>query len=307
MVSRAESSLRVALLVAVALAATATPTLGQGPGIEEYRRLIDERESEITRLEARLGALEQRGDSLSTAKREAEPGSAVFQTLSNEILASSQAITTATRQLRVLYEQTRDLKTELFLAYNREIPVVQSQIDELTGQGRTTENSLELRRLVATLAEYVRERERITAEIEEVEDDLFLPQLAFDPTDGPAQLRVKEAIARDAVDRIDGRIRSIEDQINKAVQRQRDLEEFRRLQDDIELWGDSQAAQGGSVIEEILSGRNVAGGAGPGDVFDDPDQRLQELQRRRLDLIERRNEYEQKADEFAQRRIDFYR
>ena len=306
MVSRATTRLALVLFVWFsAIALSSTSLSAQGPGIVELRRLIDGRETEIARLDVRLRSLEQRGDSLSTAKRAAEPGSARFVSISNQILESSEQITNVTRQLRVLYEQVRDLKTQLFLAYNEQIPIVQQEIDAVTSREPAAENDGELRRLVALLENYVRARETLTTEIEEVEEDLFLPRLALDPRDGPAQLRVKEAIARDAVDKIDERIAAIEDQINKTLQKQRDLEEFQRIKDDIER--DGQAALGGSVIEAILSDRGVGGRTGPGDVFEDPDARLSALQRRRFDLLQRRDDYANKAEQFAERRAAFYR
>ncbi len=306
MALRATTRLGLVFLVWFGAAALIPTSVGaQQPGIVELRRLVDERETEIARLEVRLRSLEQRGDSLSAAKREAEPGSARFVSISNQILESSQQITNVTRQLRVLYEQVRDLKTQLFLAYNEQIPVIQQEIDAVTSREPTDETDRELRRLVALLEDYVRARETLTTEIEEVEEDLFLPRLALDPRDGPAQLRVKEAIARDAVDKIDERIAAIEDQINKALQKQRDLEEFQRIKDDIER--DGQASPAGSVIEAILSDRGVGGRSGPGDVFEDPDARLNALQRRRFDLVQRREDYANKAELFAERRAAFYR
>lgn len=299
---------RLGLLFLVWFGAAALIPAGvsaQQPGIVQLQQLVDERETEIARLEVRLRSLEQRGDSLSTAKREAESGSARFVSISNQILESSQQITNVTRQLRVLYGQVRDLKTQLFLAYNEQIPIVQQEIDAVTSREPTDATDRELRRLVALLEDYVRARERLTTEIEEVEEDLFLPRLALDPRDGPAQLRVKEAIARDAVDKIDKRIAAIEDQINKTLQKRRDLEEFQRIKDDIER--DAQASPAGSVIEAILSDRGVGGRTGPGDMFEDPDARLNALQRRRFDLVQRREDYTNKAEQFAERRAAFYR
>ncbi len=278
------------------------------PGIETLRSLIAEREAEVTRLQPRLDALEARADSLSLAKRRAAPGSPEFQSVSNQILDASQQITQVARQMRTLSEQLRDLRTRLFLRYNEEIPSVQRRIDELTAQNRTTRNSQELRRLVERLQDYVRGREAVAAEIEEAEEDVLLLDLVVDPTDGPAQLRVKEAIARDLIDKIDTRIAAIEGQIDKAVQRKRDLEEMRRLQQDIELWQDDQAVRGANQIQAILEGR-ASGSAirGAGNVFDDPDARIRDLQHRRLELLDKRSEYESKARLFAERLRAFYR
>lgn len=285
------------------LVAGPKPVRAQGLGIPEYRRLIEERETEIARLVTRLEALESRADSLSQVKRGTEPGSAQFEHISNEILKSSQDITEVARRLRLLNEQVRDLKTDLFIAYNAVIPETQQQIDDLTQRGRTTENSRELRRLVARLEEDLRARERLAGEIEEVHDNLFLLELTYDPRDGPAQLRVKEAIARDAVDKIDERILAIEDQITKALEKKRDLEEFQRLQKDIELWGDVRAAAGGSEIEAILQNRTAGGRT---DLFENTDLRIRDLHSRRLELLDRRTDYETKARLFAQRLQEFY-
>ncbi|HUP00220.1 MAG TPA: hypothetical protein VM737_01675 [Gemmatimonadota bacterium] len=278
---------------------------GQAIGIPEYRRLIDDREVEIARLQTRLAALESRADSLSQVKRSVQPGSASFESISNQILDASQDITAIARRLRTLFEQVRDLKQDLFIAYNLAIGTTRGEIDALTERGRTAENSRELRRQLVQLEEYVRARERLAGEIEEAQEDLFLPELTYDPTDGPAQLRIKEAIARDAIDRIDQRIAAIEAQIAEALQKKRDLEEFRRLQNDIEMWGDDQAARGGSEIEAILQSRVGLPGAA-GNLFEDADIRIRELQGRRVDLLDRRSEYEGKASLFAQRQQQFY-
>lgn len=298
----------LAALTTLILTTGASPLWAQGPSIEELHRLVDERESEIVNLEERLDGLEQRADSLSRAKREITPGGPEFEAISNEILDSSLAITQVARQLRTLYEQVRDLNTELFFRYNAAIPETQRRIDELTEEGRTTETSAELRRLIGELEALVRAREDIAARIEEAEDDLLLPELTLDPTDGPSELRVKEAIARDAVDKIDTRIAAIDDQMEEAQQRQRDLEEFQRIKSEIDLWGDSQATLGGSQIEAVLQGR--APGAdfrGSESVFDDRQQRIRSLQEKRLDLVDRRREYEAKAEQFANRLQEFYR
>lgn len=294
-------SLSAVMMLCIVMAA---PARAQVLEIPEYRRLIDEREVSIARYSERLAALESRGDSLEQVKRGTRPGSAEFESVSNRIYESSREITDIARQLRTLYEQVRDLKTSLFLAYNAGIGETQQQIDDLTRRGRTLETSRELRRLVAQLEEYVRARDQVTGEIEEAQDNLFLPQLTLLPTDGPQQLRVKEAIARDAMDRIDERIGVIVGQIEKALQRKRDLEEIRRLQEDIELWGDRQAAQGGSEIEAILQSQ-VGGGSGA-DLFEDADSRIRELQRRRVELLDQRTYYETRAGLFARRQREFY-
>ena len=110
--------------------------IAQGPGIPELRRLIDERETDIARLESQLRGYEGRADSLSRAKREARPGSARFEGLSNQILEVAREITGVARRLRVLYEQVRELQTDLYLAYNREIAVARQRIEEQYERGK---------------------------------------------------------------------------------------------------------------------------------------------------------------------------
>ncbi|MFN2382667.1 MAG: hypothetical protein ABR559_00220 [Gemmatimonadota bacterium] len=289
----------VAFLV---LGLSVAPLRAQGPSIAEYRRLIGERVRDIERLEARNAVLEARGDSLALVKRRADPGGTQFMTVSNAILEASQQITGIQRQLRTLYGQVRDLKTRLYVAYNDAIAQTSQQIERLP---KTAPNTRELRRLTDQLGEYVLAREVLVGEIEEAQVDLYLPELVFDPSDGPTQLEHKEAFARDAMDKIDLQIAAIQGQIAKAVQRKRTAEELRRLRDDIELWGDAQARASGDQIEAILEGR-AAGPTRP-SVFDDPDARIRELQRRRLELLEKRQEYERKARQFAERLRAFYR
>jgi hypothetical protein len=125
-----------------------------------------------------------------------------------------------------------------------------------------------------------------------------------DPTDGPSQLRVKEAIARDAVDKIDGRIEVIREQIEGQNRKARDLEELERVKRDIALWGDQQGINAENVNDAILEERGRRDTFG--GVFDDPNQRIRELQLRLLDLAERRQEYAAKAAVFAQRLQAFY-
>ena len=277
--------------------------VGEGPGIVELRRLIAQREPQIARLEARQRALESRGDSLSQVKRRTAAGSAQFETVSNQIRETGDQLFQIARQLRTLYEQMRDLRTKLYSAYNVAIGETSQRIERLP---KTPENTAELNRLTETLREYVAARETLVPEIEEAQDDLFLPDLVVDPTDGPSQLRVKEAIARDAVDKIEERMVAIREQIATLVRKQRDREEFARLREDIELWGDRQAAQAIDPIGQILEGRNTPGGRGtPGDVFDDPAERIRDLQRRLLDLDARRQEYAAKAAVFAERLREF--
>jgi hypothetical protein len=300
--SRARLLLAAAALALVAGAPEARAQV-PGPGNVELRRLIAQREPEIARLEARQRVLEARGDSLSQVKRRTAAGSAQFETVSNQIRQTGDQLVQVARSLRTLYEQMRDLRTKLYSAYNVAIAETSQRIERLP---KTAENTAELNRLTETLRQYVAARETLVPEIEEAQDDLFLPDLVVDPTDGPSQLRVKEAIARDAVDKIDERIVAIREQIATLVRKQRDREEFARLREDIELWGDRQAAQGSDDITNILEGRNTPGGRGPtGDMFDDPSQRIRDLQRRLLDLDERRQEYAAKAAVFAQRLREF--
>ena len=291
--------LAAAALALVAGASEASAQV-QGPGIVELRRLIAQREPEIARLEARQRVLETRGDSLSQVKRRTAAGSAQFETVSNQIRQTGDQLVEVARSLRTLYEQMRDLRTKLYSAYNEAIAETSQRIERLP---KTVENTAELNRLTETLRQYVAAREALVPEIEEAQDDLFLPDLVVDPTDGPSQLRVKEAIARDAVDKIDERIVAFREQIETLTRKQRDREEFHRLRQDIELWGDRQAAQGGSEIEAMLEGRT---GGRVGDVFDDYSERIGNLQQRLLELDERRQEYAAKAAVFAQRLQEFY-
>lgn len=293
----------LAVLSLSLLGLAVAPLRAQGPGIAEYRRLIGERVRDIDRLEARNAVLEARGDSLAQVKRRADPGGTQFVTVSNAILEASQQITGIQRQLRTLYAQVRDLKTRLYVAYNDAIAETSQQIERLP---KTARNTRELRRLTDQLGDYVLAREVLVGEIEEAQVDLYLPELVLDPSDGPTQLEHKEAFARDAMDKIDLQIAAIQGQIAKAVQRKRTAEELRRLRDDIELWGDARAQASGDQISAILEGRGAGRSAAP-SVFDDPDARIRELQRRRLELLEKREEYERKARQFAERLRAFYR
>ena len=289
------------VLALVAGAADVGAQQPAGPGIVELRRLIAQREPEIARLEARQRTLEARGDSLSQVKRRTAAGSAQFETVSNQIRQTGDQLVGVARTLRTLYEQMRDLRTSLYNEYNRAIGETNQRIDRLP---KTAENTAELNRLTETLRQYVAARAVLVPQIEEAQDDLFLPDLVVDPTDGPSQLRVKEAIARDAVDKIDERIEAIREQIETQNRKARDLEELERVKQDIALWGDQQSIQAGSEIEAILEGRG--GRDARGVVFDDPNERIRELQMRLLDLADRRQEYAAKAAVFAQRLQAFY-
>jgi len=297
---------RVVVIIAVAaglLVGGAGSVAAQGPGIPELRRLLGERETDIIRLEAQLRTQEQRADSLSRAKRGARPGSARFEALSNEILESSQEITGLARRLRVLYQQVRSLQTDLYLAYSREIAQANQRIEELTGRPRTDQTAAELRRLVSRLETYVPARDDMALALESGQEDLLLLDLTFDARDDPSRLRVKQAIAQDLIERIDRRIAGIQNQIDRQEQKKRTLEEFRRLREDIELWGDREGS--GRQLDAILEGRS-AGTGEMAEAFADPDARILELQRQRLDLIDRRSEYENMERLFAQRLKEFY-
>jgi chaperonin cofactor prefoldin len=293
--------------VALAVLAGAADGAAQqqpGPGLVELRRLIAQREPQIARLEARQRALEARGDSLSQVKRRTAAGSAQFETVSNQIRETGDQLVQVARELRTLYEQVRDLKAKLFLAYNDAVAETTERLERLP---KTAENTAELGRLTEQLRVYVSDRAAIQAELEEAQDDLFLPDLVVDPTDGPSQLRVKEAIARDAVDKIDGRIEVIRAQIETLNRKARDLEEIQRLNRDRELWGDQQGIESGNEIEAILEGRNAPGIRGaPDDVFADPNERIRALRLQLLSLADRRQEYAAKAAVFAQRLQEFY-
>ena len=294
---------RALALAAGLLGVAAVSAPAQEPGIAELQRLIDERQTDITRLESQLRLYEQRADSLSRVKRDARPGSARFEALSNQILDASREITGLARRLRVLYEQARGLQTDLYLAYNREIALARQAIEELTDRPRTDENAGEIRRLVGRLEVYVPARDELAMALESADEDLLLLDLTFDPRDDPPKLRVKQAIAQDLIDRIDRRIGAIENQVVRAEQRKRDLAEFRRLQEDIEMWGDREGS--GRQLDAILEDR-VAGGAELGPALEDPDARIRQLQRQRLELLERRTGYETLERLFARRLQEFY-
>ena len=151
------------------------------------------------------------------------------------------------------------------------------------------------------LEEYVPARDELAIALESADEDLLLLDLTFDPRDDPSKLRVKRAIAQDLIDRIDRRIDAIEGQIARAEQKKRDLEEFRRLRQDIE-----DQIQGSSrQLDAILEERNASAGELAG-TLDDPDVRIRQLQRQRLELIDRRSSYEALERLFAQRLLEFY-
>ncbi|HJR54612.1 MAG TPA: hypothetical protein VJ982_12970 [Gemmatimonadota bacterium] len=295
---RRPSLLFLALLAALLGSAPESAAQQPGPGIVELRRLIAQREPGIARLEARQQALEARGDSLSQVKRRTAAGSAQFETISNQIRETGDQLVGVARSLRTLYEQMRDLKAQLFLAYNDAVAETTERLERLP---MTAENTAELGRLTEQLRVYVRAREALQIELEEAADDLFLPDLVVDPTDGPSQLRVKEAIARDAVDNIDQRIAHIGEEIEGLNRRARDLEELERLKDDIALWGDQRG-----IPDEFEAMLNAQNGGGVQGMFENPREKIQTLQVQLLDLTDRRQEYAAKAAVFAQRLQEFY-
>lgn len=277
--------------------------VAQGAGIPELRRLIDERETDIARLEIELRGYEERADSLSRAKRDARPGSARFEALSNQILEVAREITGVARRLRVLYQQVRELQTDLYLAYNREIAVARQRIEELTRRPRTDETAAEISRLVDLLREYIPARDEIALARESGEEDLLLLDLTFDPRDDPSELRIKQAIARDLIERIGRRIAAIEGQIVRAEQRKRDLEEFQQLRDDLDLWDDRGGS--GQQLDAILEDR-ITGAGELGAALEDPDASIRQLQGQRIELNDRRTDYQNLERLFAQRLEEFY-
>lgn len=279
--------------------------LAQGPGIPELRRLVDERETDIVALETQLRSLESRAESLSQAKQDARPGSARFESLSNQILDVSREITGIARRLRILYEQVRRLQTDLYLAYSREIATARQRIDELTARPRTDANAAEIRRLVDRVREYVPARDELAMALESTDEDLLLLDITFDPRDDPSKLRVKQAIAQDLIARIDQRISTIEARIDRMQRQQRDLEEFRRIREEVDLWDDRRGSA--QQLDAILEGR-IAGADPLGQAISDPDPdaRIRQLRRQSLELEQRRTSYETLERLFAQRLQEFY-
>lgn len=286
----------------------ATPLRAQAPPISELERLASERETRIVLLEAQLRTLESRRDSLVEAKRGAEPGSARFESVSNQILRNAGRIRPVQSELRTLREQLRSLKTELFQRYNQEIAATQSRIDELKARGLTPRDSPELRRSTERMPDLLRARARLAAELEESHDVLYLPSLVYDPTDSARELQSKIAAAHDAVDRIDQRVAEIDERIGNLRRSERMREEAERLQRDLELWGDDRSAQSGNEIQAILEQRRP-GGQGrrrTENPFEDPEQEIRRLRARLLELQDRRVEFERKAELFAELLREFY-
>lgn len=304
--------LRALLLAALALAPAwgeAARAQAPSPSMPELRRLIDQRERNIERAETRRAVLEARADSLQRAKGRTAAGSAAFQTVSNQILQLSADIRQVQRDLRTYYGEVRSLRQELFVAVNRAITETTARIEELRRQGLTREGNPEVRVLLDRLRALVEEREALARALEEAEEDLYLPDLVFDPTDSPRDLRAKEAIARDAVARIDARIEALAARIEEERRKARMEREIDRLRDDIALWGDENAARSSDEIAQILERRGEsqgrAGGANP--FAPSTEETIRSLQARRIQLLERRSEFEALADQFAQRIREFYR
>lgn len=273
----------------------------QGPPIEELRRLASEREGRIERLEEQLDRFEARQDSLVRVKRRTQPSSQQFEAVSNQILDLSRRIQPLQRDLVVAREELRDLRTQLFNRYNQEIGRAYVRIGELESQGYTPQTSAEMRTLVDRVTRYNRARSEIVGQLEEVQAELALPSLAYDPTDGPRQLRLKLAAARDAVSAIDRQIAQIDDQIEEIREDERMRRESQQLRRDLEFWGDDRSSQSADELGQILE----EGEAGVSSVSD-PEARIRRLQARRAELVERRAEFERKAQLFDQQLQEFY-
>lgn len=289
-------------LVALALAGPARAQTEQpGPPIEELRRLADEREREIARLESRLARLETQQDSLVMAKSRAQPGSASFEAVSNRIRELSQQIRPLQRDLTTFREQLRSLRQRLSIRYNAAIGEMNLRFEELKRLGYTPQTSPEMRRIIERSTDYHRARGELARQIEEVQAELALPTLAYDPTDGPRELRSKLATARDGVAVIDSLIDRFDDEIQEIRNDQRMRREARQLKDDLEFWGDDRSNQSADELGQILEQRGAL------DPFRDPETRVRRLRDRRAELIERREEYERKIVLFDQQLREFYR
>jgi chromosome segregation ATPase len=296
------------LALGAALAEPDRSALAQqpGPGVQELERLLAEREGNIARSEARLARLEAVGDSLVRAKGRADPGGAQYERISNQILENSDQIRPLQRDLRELHTQARDLETQLFQRYTALVAETNTRIDELRRQGRTTRNSPELTRAIERLPDYIAGLNRYAAAVQEQQCAPWLPDLVLLADDGPSQLRYKEALARDAVDKIDTCIDGIQKRINEQVQKRRMREEVERLQRDIALWGDDRSARASDDLSQILEERGTGERGTTTETYEQIDARIRALQRQRQNLVERREEFEAKARWFAQRLREFY-
>ncbi|MDX1661407.1 MAG: hypothetical protein R3326_06415 [Gemmatimonadota bacterium] len=291
----------IAVLLAGVGPAAAQTGEQSGPSIPELRRLADEREARLLQIESRLARIEAQQDSLVGVKRRAQPGSARFEEVSNRIRELSRQIQPLQRDLTTFREQLRNLRQRLFLRYVSELAEMSTRFEALKRQGLTPQTSAEMRRIIERYTEYSRAREEIQRQLEEVQAALALPELAYDPTDGPRELRIKLATARDAVAVIDSLVDLIDDQIDEIRADQRMRREARQLRDDLEFWGDDRSNQSADELSRILEERGAL------DPFRDPERRIERLRERREDLVERRREYLRKAELFDQQLQEFYR
>lgn len=299
--------------LALAMLAWAAPAAAQtggqpGPAIEELRRLVSDRETQIARAEPRLSRLEAQQDSLVSAKRRTRPGSARFEAVSNRIHQLAGEIQRLQRDLQIHRQALRDLRTRLYIRYNISIGETNQRYEELKRQGYTPQTSEEMRRLIERFTEYQRAREELPGLIEEVQTELALPSLAYDPTDDPRELRLKVAAARDAIAAIDSMIGRIEGQIDEIEDAQRMRREARQVQRDLEFWGDDRSAQSADELGQILEQTGPDGIRAIGvDPFTDTEERIRRLRERRAELLERRVEYARKVDLFDRQLREFYR
>lgn len=292
-------------VVAFALLAGATPATAQNqeqpsPSIEELRRLADERERQIERLEGRLVRLEAQQDSLVREKRRARPGSASFEAVSNRIRELSDQIQPLQRDLTTFRQQLRNLRQQLYLRYVTEIGAMNTRFEVLKQEGLTPQTSAEMRRIIERFTEYSAAREELSQQIEEVQVALALPSLAYDPTDGPRELRIKLATARDAVVRIDSMIDRVDGEVAEKQAEERMQREARQLKRDLEFWGDDRSNQSADELGEILDQQGTL------DPFRDPAERIRRLRERRDELVELRQEYQRKVELFDQQLREFY-
>ncbi len=292
-------------LVAVALLAGAPPATAQSeeqpsPSIEELRRLADERERQIERLEGRLVGLEAQQDSLVREKRRARPGSASFEAVSNRIRELSDQIQPLQRDLTNFRQQLRSLRQQLYLRYVTEIGAMNLRFEALKQEGLTPQTSAEMRRIIERFTEYSAALEELSRQIEEVQMALALPSLAYDPTDGPRELRIKLATARDAVVRIDSMIDRVDGEVAEKQAEERMQREARQLKRDLEFWGDDRSNQSADELGEILDQQGTL------DPFRNPVERIRRLRERRDELVELRQEYQRKVELFDQQLREFY-
>jgi hypothetical protein len=162
-----------------------------------------------------------------------------------------------------------------------------------------------MRDLVARLRNLIARRVELSTELEEIQEDLYLPELVYLPDDSPRTLVRKEALALDAVDGIRERLEVIEGRIEDENRRLRMQREAARLQRDLDLWGDDQGQ--GDEIEQMLNQESGNTPRGQDNPFGESAQdRIQRLQRRRLELLDRLAEYRQKAELFAQAQRESY-